>query len=73
MHGISSILPQPILMVESFPLCIKLYKALIQPIVEYSVPVWVFFAMFPKNEGGFSCVDTHVFGRREPPVQLSIV
>ena len=26
--------------------------------------------MNPKNDGGFSSVDTHVFGRREPPITL---
>ena len=29
--------------------------------------------MLPKNDGGFSCVDTHMFGRREQPVQLRLV
>ena len=31
------------------------------------------FAMLPMNDGSFSCVDTQVFGRREPPVQLRLV
>ena len=32
-----------------------------------------FYFMLPKNDGGLSCVDTHVFGRREPPFQLRLV
>ena len=33
----------------------------------------IIFTMLPKNDGGFSCVNPHVFGRREPPVQLKLV
>ena len=31
------------------------------------------FANRPKNDGGLSCVDTHLLAAEEPPVQLILV